>query len=294
MEWIRSQLILEWRKYSSWESIKNNVSYARIKPMMRFIDALLNYLEKISKHRLLLLRIFIIFGMQFYASLISLVKVSPHKFGKGISMQIYSFLVYLCSCTTTKNMDSGTRSKPLLSHASPMVIILFFSFCFSKVNPIFTGFLHRLCSDWRMALRRNQSLKKEWIPCQKMRIQHQEVVLCTIQKKNQLKFVAWISSFFCHWCPHRLQPIAKHHYVQVFLAFDAYYASHTWENPIQGRIMHMIHSSHPDDCYSRNFGHVLKHEICLIRCVIMRFLFAMNHHNKFLVATRIAWELNEK
>ena len=88
-----------------------------------FINALLNYLEKISKHRLLLLRIFIIFGMQFYASVISVVKVSPHKFGKGISMQIYSFLVYLCSCITTENMDSGTRNKPRLSYASPLVII---------------------------------------------------------------------------------------------------------------------------------------------------------------------------
>ena len=163
-----------------------------------------------------------------------------------------------------------------------MVIILFFSFCFSKVNPIFTVFapaVHRLKDGTE-----KESISQEIMDSvPKNGNPTSGGVLCIQKKKTSWSLWHEFRPSW-HWCPHRQQPIAKHHYVQVFLAFDAYYASHTWENPIQGRIMHMIHSSPPDDCYSRNFGHVLKHEICLIRCVIMRFLFAMNHHNKFLVA----------
>ena len=68
--------------------------------------------------------------MQFYASVISVVKVSPHKFGKGISMQIYSFLVYLCSCTTTKKNgfwhSKQTTIKPCITAGNNLIFLFLF------------------------------------------------------------------------------------------------------------------------------------------------------------------------
>ena len=130
------------------------------------------------------------FGMQFYASVISVVKVSPHKFGKGISMQIYSFLVYICSCMDHHEKygfwhSKQTTIKPCITAGNNLI----FLFLFLKSESNFYWFFAPA------VLRLKDGTEKESISQERMDSVPKNGnptpggVLC-IQKKNQLKFVA--------------------------------------------------------------------------------------------------------